>query len=73
MIRRTHGSRRDAAKARKTRVTLNGTDVTNLCYFADDRRGIVRMYRLDANGKKFVAGDRVATEQRLGSVRMRTV
>ena len=56
------------------RVWLNGVEVTNNCFYADGRRGVVRMYRLNAEGRKYVRFvpyviPRVATEQRRGHVR----
>jgi len=61
------------------RVFLNGEDVTSRCFYADGRRGVVRLYRLNERGKKFVepilnapywdVPMRVATEERHGRVR----
>lgn len=62
--------RRDRARCRQARVWLNGEDVTNRCFYADGRRGVVRLYRLE-NGQPFA--DRstmsLATEERRGHVR----
>jgi len=65
--------RRDRANCRRARVWLNGVEVTDRCFYADGRRGVVRLYRLNAEGQKFVeaapSGPRVATEERRGHVR----
>jgi len=29
-------------------------EVTNRCFYADGRRGVVRLYRLNAEGRKYV-------------------
>jgi hypothetical protein len=61
-----------------TRVWLDGVEVTNRCFYADGRRGVVRLYRLNAEGRKFIqpilnaphwaVPRRVATEERRGHV-----
>jgi hypothetical protein len=71
--------RRDQQKARCTRVFLNGVEVTKRCFYADGRRGVVRLYRLNADGKKFTepiinaphwnVPRRVAIEELRGHVR----
>ena len=61
--------RRDWTRCRRTRVWLNGVDVTTRCFYADGRRGVVRLYRLNAEGRKFIENGRVATEERRGQVR----
>lgn len=73
---------RDRKRSRQTRVFLNGVDVTARCFYADGRRGVVRLYRLNAEGKKYVEHaefthwnvpahlrPRVAKEERRGHVR----
>lgn len=60
--------RRQAALCRRSRIWLNGTEVTSRCVYADMRRGVVRLYALNAEGKKYADGDRVATEERRGHV-----
>lgn len=74
--------RRDRRKCYRTRVWFNGVDVTNRCFYADGRRGVVRLYRLNAEGRKFVepiinaphwnVPMRVATEELRGHVRWGT-
>ncbi len=69
--------RRDRARCRQTRVWLDGEEVTTRCIYVDPRRGVVRLYRLNAEGKKYLdsdplpphGGSRVATEERRGHVR----
>lgn len=45
--------RRDFRRCKKIGVLFNGVDVTTRCFYADGRRGVVRLYRLNADGKKF--------------------
>jgi hypothetical protein len=65
-----------------TRVWLNGVEVTHRCFYADGRRGVVRLYKLNADGQKYVEHaqfrhwnvpphlrPRVATEELRGTVR----
>jgi len=74
--------RRDRRRCRTARVFRNGIDVTGRCFYADGRRGVVRLYRLNAAGKIFKepilhaphwnVPVRVATEERRGHVRWGT-
>lgn len=34
-------------------VLLNGIDVTRRCFYVDRRRHLVRLYDVDADGRKF--------------------
>ena len=61
--------RRDREKCRRARVWLDGVDVSEWCYYADGRRGVVRLYRQNATGHKYIANDGIATEERRGRVR----
>jgi hypothetical protein len=74
--------RRDRKRCLVTRVWLNGVEVTNRCFYADGRRGVVRLYKLNPEGKKYVENaqflhwnvpkhlrPRVATEEVRGKVR----
>jgi hypothetical protein len=36
------------------RAWLDGVEVTKRCFYADPRRGVVRVFRLNAQGQKFV-------------------
>jgi hypothetical protein len=68
---------------RGLRVWFNGVEVTRRCFYADGRRGVVRLYKLNANGQKYrepianyvpwtppdVVRWRVATEELRGKVR----
>lgn len=55
MIRDVRSSnRRKQRKAIRSRAWLNGEEVTSRCFFADDRRGIVKLYRLNAEGRFYV-------------------
>jgi hypothetical protein len=62
--------RRDRKRARTVRVWLDGIDVTKRCFYADGRRGVVRLYR-ERNGKLYIdeSGVSLATEERRGHVR----
>jgi hypothetical protein len=71
--------RRDLKRTRCTRVLLDGVDVTNRCFYADGRRGVVRMYKLNLSGQKYLepiinaphwdVPRRIATEEKRGHVR----
>jgi hypothetical protein len=74
--------RRDLKRTRVARVWLNGVDMTSRCFYADGRRGVVRLYRVNAEGHKYIEHahfqrwavpshlrPRVATEERRGHVR----
>jgi hypothetical protein len=53
----------------RSRAWLNGEEVTTRCFYADDRRGIVRLYK-HSNGRAYVENGRVAVEERRGQVRI---
>ncbi len=61
---------RDRRRCRNAKVWLNGRDVTHQCFYADGRRGVVRLYSLNADGKKFVTRPygETATEEQRGRV-----
>jgi hypothetical protein len=63
--------RRDRRRTTNARVWLDGVEVTDRCFYADGRRGIVRLYALDAHGRKHTdaTGESLATEERRGHVR----
>lgn len=67
--------RRDRQRCSRARVWLDGIEVTHRCFYADRRRGVVRLYRLNGDGRKYVefaaGGPRVATEERRGRVVVR--
>ena len=75
--------RRNRERCRHARVWLDGQDVTDRCFYADGRRGVVRLYRLNAEGKKYAepimaaphwaVPRQLATEQRRGHVRIRLI
>lgn len=54
-----------------SRCWINGEEVTKRCFYADPRRGVVRLYVLDANGKPQINRQRdgVMTEERRGRVK----
>jgi len=60
----------DQERAARARVFLDDVDVTSRCYYVDTDRGVVGLYRLDADGRKYI--DRttgvVAAEERHGRV-----
>lgn len=43
---------------------MNGEDVSARCFYADDRNGVVRLYKLNANGHKYVRGTKGDPEWR---------
>lgn len=59
-----HTSRRMRNKARKYKAFLNGMDVTHLCWYADDKAGVVHLYLTNSNGNKYIVyssgGKRIA-------------
>jgi len=71
--------RRNRKIVRTLRVFLNDVEVTNRCFYADGRRGVVRLYKLNAEGRKYTVPiidaphwavpRRVATEELRGKVR----
>lgn len=65
--------RRDWAKCMRARVWLNGEEVTSRCFYADGRRGVVRLHCHNASGRLYpdpTRPDRLATEERRGRVRL---
>lgn len=75
MVRNVHAAgRRDRKKALRGvgTVTLNGVDVTTSCGYADDRRGLVRLFARNADGRFFLnaAGTGPVVEERRGRVRI---
>lgn len=52
-------------------VFIDGEDVTNHCFESDDREGYVGLYKLNAEGHKYVDFDTMecAREWRTGNVR----
>ena len=47
-------SRRDQKKAFRSRAFVNNVEVTRDCFYADDKRGIARVYERNADGHLFV-------------------
>lgn len=71
MIRNLHASsRRESRKGRRSRAWLNGVDVSSRCFYADDRAGVVRLYLVNVDGKKYVTAGKVATGEFRGRVRI---
>lgn len=64
------GQRRRLAMRRGVRCLLNGVDVTSRAFYADTRRGIVRLFRTDISGKKYLDDGDIAKEERRGRVRL---
>lgn len=70
--------RRDRERCRNARVWLDGVEITADCFYVDARRGVVRLYARNAEGKHHLDSDprpptaesRVATEERHGRVRL---
>lgn len=46
-------SLRQFKKAMNSRAWLNGVEVTKDCYYADDTRGVVRVFLTDSEGKHY--------------------
>ncbi len=75
MIADVHSySQRRRKRLRHVRCFLNGEDVTSRSFYADTRRGVVRLYKLNAEGKRYIDPTgwprRVAVEERHGVVRI---
>lgn len=50
-------------------VLLDGENVTNLCFMADEEEGLVGVYRSDADGNKFATSEGLPVEEfRRGTV-----
>jgi hypothetical protein len=63
--------RKDARRARTYRCFLNGRDITNDCFYADPRRGIVRVYLRNAEGRAYLTEGMVAKAELRGRVHLR--
>jgi hypothetical protein len=71
VIRNIHASNRRDRKKARCRVFVNGDEVTARSYYADDRLGIVRLYRVNESGQFYLNERReVAREERRGQVRL---
>lgn len=74
MVRNVNASsRRVRRKSRNCRAWLNGREVTNRCFYADSRRGIVRLFLHDSGGHCYVdpATMKPAQIERRGHVRIK--
>lgn len=63
---------RQRKRCQQTRVLLDGSDVTARCFYADGRRGLVRLYVHDDSGKPAVTDwdkGTLAAEVKRGRVR----
>lgn len=60
----------DLRRCSKARVWLDDEEVTKRCFLADSDLGIVGLYRLDADGRKYREGGIIAKEERRGVVRI---
>lgn len=45
--------RRDQRRCRGARVWFNGREITRHCFYADGRRGVVRIYKVNAEGHHY--------------------
>lgn len=73
MVVNVRGPRRVRKQMGRYRCFLNSREVTNRTFYADGRRGVVRMYLLSYDGEPYVdsaTGD-VAWEERRGRVALR--
>lgn len=62
--------RAQGALARRCRAWIDGQEITSRCYYADDARGVVRVYKLNDEGKKYQVNGEVATEELQGAVEL---
>jgi hypothetical protein len=63
--------RRDRIGALRYLCVLNGEDVTHRTFYVDSRRGIVRMYLLNEDGKVYLDSTGVvATVEQRGRVKL---
>jgi hypothetical protein len=54
------------------RVWLNRQEVSDRCFYADPRRGVVRLFLHNSEGRPYLSDlDTVATEERRGRVVVR--
>jgi hypothetical protein len=68
----SHRPRRTRINMHRYRAFFNGHDVTTRTFYVDSRRGIVRMFRLNADGDIYVEPNgEAATVERRGHVRLR--
>lgn len=66
-----HASRKAMARLRSTRVWVNGADVTRDCFYADTRRGVVRMFIRNEQGLRYMHRGRPARVEARGRVRVK--
>jgi hypothetical protein len=66
-------SRKASSRLRRTRVWLDGKEVTSLCFYADPRRGVVRVFVKDEQGqlKKDMERGELARQELRGLVRVK--
>lgn len=62
--------RENPKEAMRCRAFLDGVDVSNECFAADDEEGFVLLYKLNGNGRKYRDGDEAAWERKEGTVRI---
>jgi hypothetical protein len=69
----TRSSRTRRQRIASTRVWLNGQEVTARCFYADPRRGLVRLFLHNAEGRPFLNRETMeaAKEERRGRVKVR--
>lgn len=72
-LRPSPGEWKRISRTRGITVWLDGVEVTKRCFYADPRRGVVRLYLLDADGHKYIdrAAGGAAKEERRGRVEVR--
>lgn len=63
--------RRNDKQIGRWRVFLNGRDVSDLTFYTDARRGVVRMYAKNAEGLWLFDGDDIKTTEKRGRVKLR--
>lgn len=64
--------RKDTKSAQRYRCFLNGKEITNQTFYCDSRRGIVRVYKLNDKGNKYIdpVTGGVAWQELRGRVRL---
>ena len=61
--------RRDLKRTRRTRVWLDGEEVTHRCWYADGRRGVVRLYAKGSQGGFNIVDGKIQSVELRGKVR----
>jgi len=70
-----NGYRKDREASKRYRVFFNGVDVTAHTQKVDTRRGVIRLLRTDAEGKRYIDWEThsSAVVERRGHVKLRRI